>query len=333
MFRDFSDSSGDFLDCPFPLSRPIDSTHKEQSRKGPRRNPDLFLKTICAILWQFPSVASIDINVIIVICDSARQFMTDFLSSPLPSPSGFRWVKGYISKGLNAQSRAFYREMVSSVQWSLDIRGSFAQTSRIKTSVSALETLEKLAFRRGHPWPKGAGVHDPKGCSKTSVRRTLGWISVPSKRPGKPPRQKTRIFIPIELRRKRKKRKSLQRKTKKAQGTPPKHHARKKRAQTLTFGVQRPPGGVGVFHAKGWWSKSSCSPRKCVFLAFRGTGCPGPLGVFEKFVPPKKVCAYFGRSRMATTAIQMDIWGNIFVALVLSRFCLLQWKRHFRCCI
>ena len=37
----------------------------------------------------------------------------------------------------------------------------------------------KTSFRRGHPWPEGADVHDPKGFPKTSVRKTLGWIFVP----------------------------------------------------------------------------------------------------------------------------------------------------------
>ena len=45
IFRDFPDLSGDsagiFPICPFPLSRPINSTNEEQSRKGPRHNPDL----------------------------------------------------------------------------------------------------------------------------------------------------------------------------------------------------------------------------------------------------------------------------------------------------
>ena len=35
-----------------------------------------------------------------------------------------------------------------------------------------------------------------------------------------------------------------------------------KRAQRLTFWVRRPPGGVGVFHPKGWWPRSSCPPSK-----------------------------------------------------------------------
>ena len=38
---------------------------------------------------------------------------------------------------------------------------------------------KKQAFGRGHPWPEGANVHDPKGLPKTSVRKTLGWIFVP----------------------------------------------------------------------------------------------------------------------------------------------------------
>ena len=37
----------------------------------------------------------------------------------------------------------------------------------------------KQAFARGHPWPDGADVHDPKGLPKTSVRKTLGCIVVP----------------------------------------------------------------------------------------------------------------------------------------------------------
>ena len=67
-----------------------------------------------------------------------------------------------------------------------------------------------------------------------------------------------------------------------------------KRAQRLTFWVRRPPGGVGVFHAKGWWPKSSCPPSKVrlPWVSKRGIwdvpgilpGCPGPLGVFQKFV-------------------------------------------------
>ena len=35
-----------------------------------------------------------------------------------------------------------------------------------------------------------------------------------------------------------------------------------KRAQRLSFWVRRPPGGVGVFHVKGWWPKTSCPPSK-----------------------------------------------------------------------
>ena len=46
-----------------------------------------------------------------------------------------------------------------------------------------------------------------------------------------------------------------------------------KRAQRSTFGVWRPPGGVGGFHAKGWGSKSSCLPSKvCLpWVSKRGT--------------------------------------------------------------
>ena len=75
-----------------------------------------------------------------------------------------------------------------------------------------------------------------------------------------------------------------------------------KRAQRLTCWVRRPQGGVGVFHGKGWWSKSSCPPSKvCLpWVWKRGTwdvpgillGCPGCLGVFKKFVQRKFVCIF-----------------------------------------
>ena len=72
-----------------------------------------------------------------------------------------------------------------------------------------------------------------------------------------------------------------------------------KRAQRLAFWVRRPPGGVGVFRAKGWWPKTSCPPSKvCLpWVSKRRIwdvprillGCPGPLGVFKKFVQKKFV--------------------------------------------
>ena len=72
-----------------------------------------------------------------------------------------------------------------------------------------------------------------------------------------------------------------------------------KRAQRLTFWVRTPRGRVGVFHAKGWWPKSSRPPSKvCLpWVSRRGIrdvpgilpGCPGPLQVFQKFVLKKFV--------------------------------------------
>ena len=75
-----------------------------------------------------------------------------------------------------------------------------------------------------------------------------------------------------------------------------------KRAQRLTFWLRRPPGEVGVFHAKGWWPKSSCPPSK-VCLPWVSTreiwdvpgvlpGCPGPLDVSKKLVLQKFVCIF-----------------------------------------
>ena len=75
-----------------------------------------------------------------------------------------------------------------------------------------------------------------------------------------------------------------------------------KRAQRLTFWVRRPPGRMGVFHAKGWGSKTSRPPSKvCLpWVSKRGIwdipkilpGCPGPLGVVQK-VCAKKVVLIF----------------------------------------
>ena len=79
-------------------------------------------------------------------------------------------------------------------------------------------------------------------------------------------------------------------------------------AQRLTFWVRRPPGGVGVFHEKGWWSKTSCSPSKLrlPWVSKRGIwdvpeilpGCPGKIGGVQK-VCAKKVRAHFS----------FPIWG------------------------
>ena len=54
-YRDFPDLSGDspgiFPICPFSLSWPINGTNEEQSRKGPRHNPDLPRKK-----WEHPGL-------------------------------------------------------------------------------------------------------------------------------------------------------------------------------------------------------------------------------------------------------------------------------------
>ena len=59
---------------------------------------------------------------------------------------------------------------------------------------------------------------------------------------------------------------------------------------------------MGVFHSKGWWSKSSCPPSiVCLPWVWKGgtwdvpgilPGCPRPLGVFKKFVQ-NSLCAVF----------------------------------------
>ena len=70
-FWDFPDFSGIFpicsgtlrvffSICPFPLSRPINSTNEEQSRKGPQHNPDLSRKKVGnPPVWKPPGLASL----------------------------------------------------------------------------------------------------------------------------------------------------------------------------------------------------------------------------------------------------------------------------------
>ena len=59
-FRDFPDLFGDgpgiFPMCPFPLSRPINSAYEEQSRTGPRHNPDLSRRQGTPPVWKPPGL-------------------------------------------------------------------------------------------------------------------------------------------------------------------------------------------------------------------------------------------------------------------------------------
>ena len=66
----------------------------------------------------------------------------------------------------------------------------------------------------------------------------------------------------------------------------------------------------GSGHAKGWGSKSSCPPSKvCLPWVSKGgtwhitgilPGCPGPLGVFKKFVQQKKFVLIFSAPTLVT---------------------------------
>ena len=105
-----------------------------------------------------------------------------------------------------------------------------------------------------------------------------------------------------------------------------------KRAQRLSFWVQRPPGGVGVFHAKGWWPKTSCPPSKlCLpWVSKRGIrdvpgilpGCPGPLAVFKKFVQKNFVRIF----RSLEESIHESIVG------MFCRYCSISWSASLAGC-
>ena len=99
-----------------------------------------------------------------------------------------------------------------------------------------------------------------------------------------------------------------------------------KRAQRLSFWVRRPPGGVGVFHAKGWWPKTSCLPSKlCLpWVSKRGIrdvpgilpGCPGPLAVFKKFVQKNFVRIFRSLKRVSRN---LPAPGDSFATLSIFR--------------
>ena len=60
IFLGFSrDCPGIFPICPFPLSRPINSTYEEQSRKGPRHYPDLSRKSRKPLGLETPGLPSL----------------------------------------------------------------------------------------------------------------------------------------------------------------------------------------------------------------------------------------------------------------------------------
>ena len=88
LFRDIPDLSGDgpkiFPICPCPLSRPkncLNSTYEEQSRRGPRHNPDLSQKK-----WETPRFGNPPVQLL------STLFALNLLQSPLeqsaPDKSG-----------------------------------------------------------------------------------------------------------------------------------------------------------------------------------------------------------------------------------------------------
>ena len=120
-----------------------------------------------------------------------------------------------------------------------------------------------------------------------------------------------------------------------------------KRAQRLTFWVRRPRGGVGVFHVKGWGSKSSCSPSKVrlPWVSKRGIwDVPDPWGC-SKSLCKKKVVRIF-RSlyvlyvifcvlSMAQTSVRMNFRKDsaqfsptCFLDLMLGRMALPNYNRR-----
>ena len=76
-----------------------------------------------------------------------------------------------------------------------------------------------------------------------------------------------------------------------------------KKSTKINFSwVRRPPGGVGVFHAKGWWPKSSCPPLTVCLPWLSKKGIWDVPGIFAGMsrsrggvqkVCAKRVCAHF----------------------------------------
>ena len=93
---------------------------------------------------------------------------------------------------------------------------------------------------------------------------------------------------------------------------------------------------MGVFHAKGWWPKTSCPPSKlCLpWVSKRGIrdvpgilpGCPGPLAVFKKFVQKNFVRIF--RSLKVINTPKLDFGGCLFTVQVFSGVICTRNSRH-----
>ena len=66
-----------------------------------------------------------------------------------------------------------------------DIHGSFAGYPSPKTSVRAINVLEKQAFWRRHPSHEGADVHNPKRLRNIRSEKLWAEVSFPKKLKGK----------------------------------------------------------------------------------------------------------------------------------------------------
>ena len=115
----------------------------------------------------------------------------------LLGPDILRWGGGLPREGVGPKSsvcppkprenKLFFKNEKSAQRGSFwdghpaDIQGSFARISRPKTSVRSVKILDKKkqGFRRGHPWPEGADVHDPKRFPKLRSEKLWAEFSFP----------------------------------------------------------------------------------------------------------------------------------------------------------
>ena len=87
--------------------------------------------------------------------------------------------------------------------------------------------------------------------------------------------------------------------------------------------------GWGSSSRRGISQELRALPRKFVFLGFRREesgilpGCPGPLGVFKKFVQKSFVCAELSENARTDSTTTRDrnlrVWGAVSADLLVSR--------------
>ena len=110
-------SCGIFPICPFPLSRPINGSYKEQSRKCPRHNPDLSQKVENPTVWKPPKASAVVKHCDFKCCSSVSTEGWWALFLFLNEQLGVLEARKGVYSHLRWQSHIHSPEMLETLQW------------------------------------------------------------------------------------------------------------------------------------------------------------------------------------------------------------------------